>query len=334
LQSAVLNGALQYYRGVHLENLLFTVTVVLPLFLLMLAGYFLRKYDIFSEEFISQSNKACFELFLPCLIFLSMYKNGADIYKEFHTVIFCLAASSILIFILFVTVPFLLKDKTKISALMQGMYRCNPLISGLPLVINMYGEGGLGPVSMIVAIMLPVYNITAVIILSVFDVNKKADGKMVKKVLSDLIKNPLIIAAISAIFVTLIRFDVPKPILSTIDSISDIATPLALISLGGSFQFKRVSNNLKYLIWVCFFKLILMPAIVIAFAVYFGFRDTQLAGILVFYATPVAVSTYVMTREAKGDAELAGQIVVMSTMCSVFTLFIFIYVLRMFGWLS
>ncbi|NLY70744.1 MAG: AEC family transporter [Clostridiales bacterium] len=316
-----------------MENIFFSLSVVLPLFLTMFLGYFLRRVNVFSDDFIANCNKACFQIFLPSLIFYSIYSNEGGFRSEIKTVTFTIVASSILILLLVIVVPLIVKDKIKIGAVIQGLFRSNAVIFGIPLVMNLYGEGGIGPISIIVAVIVPYFNFLTVIILSVFDVTKKVDTLLITKVLVDLIKNPLIIASLIALFFDLTGIILPQFIVSTIKSISNVATPLSLMALGAAFRFHRLSHNIKYLLYICTFKMILMPAAMVIIAISLGFRNTQLAGLMVLYATPIAVSSYVMTREASGDYELAGQLVVMSTFYSIFTIFLFIYVLRSLGYI-
>ncbi len=311
-----------------MNNFMFSLSVVMPLFSIMMVGYILRRINLFTDDYAVKSNKVCFEIFLPCMILYSIYTNRSDVMNEIPTVVFALIASAVLVVLLLLTVPFLVKDKLKIGAMIQGMFRSNCLIFGVPLVMNLYGAGGVGPISVLVAVIVPFYNFITVIILSVFDTTQKTDSRMLIRVLTDLIKNPLIIAAITAIFISVLPVDMPEFLLSTVKSISNIATPLALMALGATFRFRSLQGNMKYLIPGCIFKMIIMPAAMVAAAAFFGFRDTQLVALMVLYATPVAVSSYVMTKEAHGDHELAGQLVVMSTVFSIFTIFFFIYALK------
>lgn len=314
-------------------NLIFSLSVVLPLILLMIVGYFLQRIKVFTSEFTVHCNKVCFEVFLPCLIFYSIYTNGVGNEEEMQTVGYCLFASIILIVVLLFTVPFIIKDRGKVGAMIQGMFRNNALIFGIPLVMNLYGPEGIGPITVIVSAIVPFYNFAAVVVLSIFDPTKKVDRLIVIKVLKDIVKNPLIISAAVALTVNYTHFYLPKFLISTIGSISNIATPLALISLGAGFQFKKLSGNMKYILTASIFKMIIMPAIMIGIAVYLGFRQTQLVAILALFATPIAVSSYVMAQESHSDYVLAGQLVIMSNLFSIFTIFMFVYILKVMGYL-
>jgi predicted permease len=313
-----------------MDNFLLSVSVVTPLFLTMAAGYALRRFNIFTERFTADANKVCFTIFIPSLIFYNIYSSWNTVSGELPMVAFAIVCNVATVLFLLCTIPFIVKDKQKVGAVIQAMFRCNALIFGLPISMNLYGTAGIAPMSIILTVTVPVYNFWAVVVLSLFNPNRKWDRNTARTVLLDLITNPLIIAAILAVLVGSLQITLPATLLSVVDSVSGIATPLALMALGASFEFKAVSGNHWYLIAGCAYKMLLMPAILISIAVLAGFRDARLLAITALYASPVAVSSYVMTKEADGDYELAGQYVVFTTMVSIFSIFGFVYVLISF----
>ena len=314
-------------------DLKFSLSVVSPLILLMMVGYFLQRIKIFTNEFAVQCNKVCFEVFLPCLVFYNVYTNGIGNKEGMDTLRYCLVASLVLIAILLSTVPFIVRDRDKVGVMIQGMFKNNALLFGAPLVTNLYGPEEIGPITVIVSAIVPLYNFVAVVILSVFDPQKKAERLQMVEVLKDVVKNPLIVSAALALTINYVNFRLPEFIMSTVGNIAGIATPLALISLGAGFQFKKLSGNMKYLLTASIFKMIIMPAIMIGVAVYLGFRQVQLVTILALFATPVAVSSYVMAQKSNSDYVLAGQLVIMSNLFSVFTIFMFVYILKIMGYI-
>ena len=314
-------------------DLIFSLSVVLPLILLMMVGYFLQKIKIFTSEFSVKCNKVCFEVFLPCLVFYNVYTNGMGNKEEMNTLAYCLVASLVLIAILLSTVPFIVKDRGKVGVMIQGMFKNNALLFGVPLVTNLYGPEAIGPITVIVSVIVPLYNFVAVVILSIFDPQKKIERLLMVEVLKDVVKNPLIVSAALALTINYVNFRIPEFIMLTVGNIAGIATPLALISLGAGFQFKKLSGNMKYLLTASIFKMILMPAIMIGVAVYLGFRQVQLVTILALFATPIAVSSYVMAQKSNSDYVLAGQLVIMSNLFSVFTIFMFVYILKVMSYI-
>lgn len=248
-------------------------------------------------------------------------------------VVYCIIASVVLIAVLLVTVPFIIKDRSKTGVMIQGMFKSNSLIFGIPLAGNLYGPSGTGIITIIVSAMVPLYNFASVIVLSIFDPQKEMNRSMVWEVVKDIIKNPLIVSSIVALTVNYIGLHIPEFIMSTVGSLSAIGTPLALISLGASFQLKSLSGNMKCLFRANIFKMIIMPATIIGVAVYLGYREVELAAILALFASPIAVSSYIMAQRSRGDHDLAGQLVVMSNLFSIFTIFMLIYALKVMQYL-
>jgi malate permease and related proteins len=310
-----------------MNHIILALSVVFPLMLQMTIGYMVRQRKIVDDVALNAMNRLVFRVFLPLLLFLNIYslEPGEAIRKESGTLLLLSFVSVILItVIMHLLFPFLIKDKKKCSVMIQGIFRSNLVLFGIPISTSVYGEDRIGIVSLMAAFLVPLFNVLAVIILEYY----RGGTVNYKKVLLNIIKNPLIIASVIAFILLLLRIKIPELLLSPLSSLSKVATPLAFVVLGGTFHFSKIRPNLKYLIAVVAGKLIFFPMIVFTIAISLGFRDEALVALIGLTASPTAVSSFTMAVEMEADGELAGQIVVFTSIISIITIFLAVYVLK------
>jgi predicted permease len=312
-----------------MENLIFSINVVLPMLLLLLIGFVLRRTNLINDNFISVANKLCFKVALPVLLFQNIYT--ADLASSMNGPLILYAVCILLgiVALLFVVVPLFTKDNTKRGVLIQCGFRSNFILFGLPVAQNLFGEEGAAVCAMVIAVIVPLFNVLAVIALAVFS---SGEGKIsLKGILKNIVTNPIILGAVAAFVLKALPFSVPRCLMQTVGDISKLATPLALLALGGQFKFESVGRHLRYLIFGVATRLVAVPLIGLSIAVALGFRHYELGALLTMLASPVAVSSYTMALEMKGDGELAGALVVFTSAFSILTMFLFIFTLKSLG---
>ena len=315
-----------------MNSLIFSLNAVLPLFTLVVLGYSIRRIGLVSDEWLKMANKFSFTVTFSIMLFNDIYKTDFSGGIPKKLIIFAVVAVLSLVFICYLTIPFIVKNRFRTGVVMQGIFRTNFLLFGMPLVVNMFGDGGRPYASLLVAIIIPIYNVTAVVTLSIFNKNtqKKID---VKKILKGLGTNPLILGTLSGFIFIWLKIPLPEFLLNTLGQISDIAVPLALIILGAQFKFSGFLSNIKPVIITVITKLIIVPLIMLPIAISLGFRGLDLGIILAIFTSPCAVSSSIMAYSMDADGELAGQIVVFGTLISVITIFLFIFGLNSLGYL-
>lgn len=313
-----------------MENLFFSLTKLFPLFAILLLGYFLGVKAFLDEQFITKINKLCFRVLMPSLIFSSIYSNKINLYEKLILIRFAVICIISLIAVLMVSVPVFVKENSKRGVMIQGMFRSNFLFFGIPIIENIYGEVGVASAAILNAIIIPIFNISSVVVLEMFNTSKEHNVKL-GNIVKNILKNPLIIA--SSIALILVQFDITIPIYieKPLEDLSEAAIPLAILALGAGFRFKNIKNNTKHIIIVLTVKLVIVPTIVIFVSILAGFRQLQLIILVVLFASPVAVASYIMATDLGGDGELAGQLVVISTIMACLSMFIFIYLLKSMG---
>lgn len=310
-----------------MDNLLLALNVVFPLMVMMVIGYILKKANYVDDHSLGVMNTLIFRVFMAILLFLNIYTVELnDTLSSDNTRLIILTAVCIIVFVLILSfiLPRFVKDKQKCSAMIHGMFRANLLLFGIPITSSIYGEGSIGFVSILSAVLVPIFNLTAVVLLEIYRGGKVS----VKKVAVGIITNPLIQAAVLAVIFLSFGIELPDLILSPLSSVSKITTPLAFIILGASLKFSSLSKNFKYLVTVVSGKLIIFPGIVISIALLLGYRDQAIVALLGAIASPSAVASFTMSKAMGSDGDLAGEIVVTTSIVSMVTLFLWVFALK------
>ena len=310
-----------------MQSLQLSFSVVCPLFLLMALGYLMRRIGWWDEPFALQLNKISYRVFFSTYLFTSVYNT--DLSQAFNKRLMLYALGSTLFVFLLTPVIALLccKNKAQRGVVAQGMARSNTLLFGLPMVVTLCGEAHAGAIALVIAAIVPLYNILSVILLELF----RGGVMRPSKILRQVITNPLVIGAATAIVFLLLGIQLPGPVNKVVNDIGRIATPLSLMILGGTFRFESLKGNKMTLFGVCLAKLVLIPMGMIGLGVLVGLRGIELAVLLALFATPAASSSFTMAEQMGGDYELAGQIIVFSTAFSVLTVFLWVFVLLQTG---
>jgi predicted permease len=315
-----------------MDNLFFSFNVVAPLFVLMIAGYVTRLIKFVNDAFLAQLNKFVFQFCLPIMLFQDIRLSYAGDFSNTKLIFSAVIGITLVIILSFLIVPWVVKRKAQKGSIIQGIYRSNFLIYGLPLATGMYGQSAISSISMLMGIMIPFYNVAAVVILSIYS-EKEQQQLSIKSIFKDIITNPLIIGCFFGLLGGMVHLEFPHFIELPLAQLAATASPLALFVMGGEFKFKSLRNNIYKVITVTFARLVLVPLAAVAVFINMGFRNVELSVLLTIFATPTAMASYIMAKNMHNDGELSGQVVVLTTACSCLTIFLFIYFLRTWGYL-
>lgn len=318
-----------------LQDLLFSANVIVPIFLLIMLGYVLTRLKVWDAHFLKVANNVCFKVLLPVLLFYNV--ATADIFEVFNgklIVYACLCACG-LCALLFLIVPLFIKDQKRRGVMIQGTFRSNFLLFGIPLGLSIGGAPGSVLAAVVASFYVPVINMLSVISLYVFS---DAENKSLKSALLGIVKNPLVLGGVSGLVFSLIRnsigFELPYMIDTTLSNIKVTATPLAFLILGGDLKFGNMLRNVKVSVFSVLGKTVLIPAIMLPISYFlFGFNQLEMAILVAVFATPNAVSSYAMARNYEADYDLAGEIVTLSTLFSILSIFVCITVVKALGWI-
>lgn len=311
-----------------MESFLVAMNAVIPFLCYISFGYVMKIKGVVSEDFLQKLNTMIFKVMYPFMTFYNIYKADANSLPRPVLLIFGGASILVLEVVLVLIVPRLVKENPKRGVIIQAIYRSNFVLFGLPLTISVFGDSAASVAAMMVTVVITIYNTTSVVILEMFNTEGKIN---VKTIMVNVVKNPLLQGAVVGLLFFFLGIKVPKSLLTPIAAFADMTSPLALFVLGGTLHFNAIRGNLKYLVPALSCKLIVLPAIMLALGYMVGLRELELFLLIAVYATPVAAASYPMAQNMGGDGELAGQFVVISTVVSVVTLFMWIFLLKSIG---
>ncbi len=312
-----------------MQIVLFTVNIVAPIFILILLGIFLKQIGMVNSEFVSKSSLLVFKVSLPSLIFLKIATVkiseafDAKLILTSLLIVFLIASFSWFLSTILTKNP---KDK---GVFIQGSFRSNFAIIGLALVSNLLGESELGRASLVLAFVMPLYNILAIIALTL-PISKSAENAVLKSI-GEIVKNPLIIAAVAAAPFSIYSIHLGSIATTTLTYLAKISLPLALISIGASLNLTNLKEASKLSLAAMFNKLILFPTVAVVIGIFLHFDSNQLGILFVLFASPTAIASFVMADAMGRNSKLASDIIVVTTLFSVITLSIGIIILKYFA---
>lgn len=310
-----------------MENLMISANAVLPMCLVMALGYGTRRLGWLRREEISTINKIAFRIFLPCLLYYNIYCS--DLSGSFDPLLMAYAVGGVLLTFGLALGYTLLTEKLpeRRGVLIQGMFRSNYVIMGIPVATALLGADQLGTVSILIAVIVPLFNMLAVVVLEVFRGQKPKP----LHILGQIAKNPLVIGSVLGILTLVAGIRLPHILEQTIQSVSAIASPLQLFLLGAFFQFSGLKTYRRELVTVSIAKLIASPGLFLGLGALLGFRGVAFVSLIGIFASPTAVNSFTMAQQMGGDAELAGDIVVTTSAASILTMFLWIFLFKSLG---
>lgn len=309
-----------------MENLLFSLNATIPIFLLMIAGFFLKKIHILDEEFADRMNTFVFKVSLPLLLFEDVSESSFQEMWDGKFVLFCVSATVLSVFISF-GMSLRLKKKAVQGEFIQACYRSSAALLGLSLTKNIYSSTGVAPLMLMSVVF--VYNVSAVIVLSLF---KEEKGKVdYRKTFYDILKNPLIISIVAGVLVSFLPIEIPAVINKTVSMIAGTATPLGLMAMGATFDINGARGEIKTALFCTFMKLVGFTALFLPFAVMLGFRNQALVAIMIMTGSSTTVSAFVMAKNMGHKGVLSSSVVMLTTLFSAFSITFWLTLLKTFG---
>ncbi|MBR3646744.1 MAG: AEC family transporter [Lachnospiraceae bacterium] len=319
-----------------MENLIFSLNATVPVFLVIIAGYIFKKTGLLSDEFIKVANKFNFRVTLPVLLVQDLMNMNFRSEFDVKYIAYCFIVTCICITLVWGGAKLFIRDKSVIAEFIQGSFRGSAAVLGTAFVINIYGNTGMVPMMIIGAV--PIYNIMSVIILELESPGnyeegpkKEFDKNKLKKSLRGIVTNPILIGIFIGVTLSLLRVDFPTMVDNTLSNFAKMATPLALIAIGGTFETGKAIAKIKPALVGSFIKLVGQAAVFLPVAVALGFTDEKLMAAVIMLCSPTTPSCYVMAKGSGCDGILTSSMVVITTFLSAFTITAVIFVLRTIG---
>lgn len=313
-----------------MDNLIFSLNATVPVFLVIVVGYFLKRIGWINDEFIRVSNKINFNVTLPALLIQDLM--NIDFLQEFDAkyILYCAIVTCVSFFGTWIVARLIIKDRSIIGEFVQATYRSSAAVLGTAFILNMYGTTGMVPFMIIGAV--PLYNIFAVIVLTVECPDKTGiEGNAVGKTIKGVITNPMLISIGIGVLLSILKVDFPQMLDNTINNFAKIASPLALLAIGGSFKLGKAIKSAKYALTASFMKVIGWIILFLPIAIWLGFRDEKLMAVVIMLASPTTPSCFIMAKSMKSEGTLTSSIVVLTTLLSAFAITAIIFVIKTMG---
>lgn len=309
-----------------MENLVFSLNVTIPIFLLMIVGYYLNKINIIDEEFANKINKFITLVGIPVQVFKDLSVSNFSSVWDTKYVFYCFGVTFLSILILFL-VSKMLKNKEIRGEFIQVGYRSSASLLGYAFVQNIYGKVG-GPTSLMIIGAVPLYNIAAVIFLTKDD-EKRFDKEIFFKTLKGILTNTIIIGIILGMIWSILKIPQPVIIRKTLVSFSSIVTPMGLMALGASLKFGDLLSEINIMLLASIFKLVIFVILFIPLGVYLGFRDEKLVAALLMLGGASTVACFSMAKTMGYKGVLSSGVIMFTTIMSTFTLTGGLYILKL-----
>lgn len=314
-----------------MENFIFSINVTFPIFLVMVIGYVLKQIGMLNDNFVTVANKFNFKVTLPFMLFRDI--SGVNIREVFDLkyVLFCALVSTLCFWLIWGGVKLFAKDKSIRGAFVQASFRSSAAVMGLAFIQNMYGSSAMGPLMIVGAV--PLYNIFSVIVLT-FEGGHAGEENGVQKIKEacvNIAKNPIILGILAGLIVALLEIDFPVIIDKTVESVAQMATPLALITIGAGFEGRKALAKIRPTIAASLIKLVIQPLVFLPVAAWMGFTGEKMIAILIMLASPTTPSCYIMAKSMDNDGVLTASVIVTTTLLAAFTLTGWIFILKTAG---
>ena len=310
-----------------LQNFIICVNAVVPSAIYLIIGIILKVTHVVTDEDVRKFTHAVFVALYPFIMFDNLYgKNIAD-NMDMKLGLYAVGFTLFQFVVSWLFVCKIEPDNFERGAMIQALYRSNYVLMGFPIAVNLFGKGNITAVAIIMMLVVPFYNASAVVLFETF-----RGGKVnVRHILKRILTNPIIDGGIAAFIVMILGIHLPSAVEGTIGTLSDATSPIAMILLGAALNLQGFSSDRKRIIICTAGKLVVFPALGIAGAVLLGIRDVQLIAVTLMVAAPVALASYAMASSMGGNGKLAGELVVITTITSCFTIPVFLFILKANG---
>lgn len=313
-----------------IDNLVFSLNATIPIFLMMVVGYLLKKIKYVDDHSVNVMNKLVFRIFLPALIFMDLAKQDFVKMWDGKFVIFCAVTTVISIGISFL-LSFIDKDKSDRGEFIQASYRSAAATLGIAFMTNVYDN--IAMVALMIIGSVPIYNIVAVIVLSLTAPKGDKKESVLKKTLINVVTNPIILGIVAGLIWSVLKLPRPEIFDRSMTYLGNVASPLALITLGATFEFADVKEKLFPIIAINFNKLILFCLMFLPLGIYMGFRDEKIVAALIMLGSATTSSSFIMAKNMGHSGKISSAAVMTTTLFSSFTLTVWLFILRTLGYI-
>ncbi|MGC8768463.1 AEC family transporter [Calditerrivibrio sp.] len=303
-----------------------TSLLVLPIFVVVFFGYFLKRFGYIDDVYVKSNNKLIFNFFLPLLLFYEISKTAINA-ESYLLIIIVMVASIFTIFIFsFLFGKVLKMPQYSLGTFAMNNFRANYAYMGLPISFYAFGKEGLSIGSILMAVIVPFVNLLSVVALSI---GKKSDKSKLMFFIQSTLINPIAFSCILGLIFSYFKVELPVFITRSIDIVSKVALPLALIGIGATINFNYIRGNKFYLLMVVIIKLFVLPFVALSYIYLFNIKlDIVSKVLIVMLASPPATVNFVLADMMGGDKELSSGAIMLSTLMAIFSFIFWLTVLK------
>ena len=305
-----------------------SLSAVLPMFAMLVLGVFLKRKGVVDEKSLAVINRLCFRVFLAVNVYYNIYKVNIAEVLNWKLLITAVLSQFVILGLAVLSASAVEKDRKRMGALAHGMFHTNFVIFGTLIGTALCGEGNLGSIVLLIAVIVPLQNVLSVFLLEYCRHNSRT---AIGSTIVNALKNPYVIAAVLGFLTQLLHIRYPEMIANIFRDLGRCGTPLALIAMGGLFNFASVSENVRDIAAGCLVRLVAMPALLIPLAVWLGFRGSELVALMCIFFAPCATSSFNLACAMDSDADLTSQLIVFTSLFSLVTIFVWIFTVSSFG---
>lgn len=318
-----------------MTDLLFSLNGTVPLFLIMILGYLLKRTGFLTDEFVAVANKLLFKVTIPVLLFHDLVQVDVRVDFDGCYLLFCAVSTFLSIAVTWILARLFVRRRELVGEFVQGCYRSSAAILGAAFIQNIYGDSSMSGLMILGAV--PLYNVFAVVIL-ILEAPERDRGvglwKSVSSSLRGIATNPIILGILAGLLASLVRLPIPTMVDKGLSGVAGLTTPLALIVIGAGFKGKDAVGHIGLSSVAAAVKLIVLPAVFLPVAVMMGFTDQKLIALIVMLGSITTPASYIMAKNMGHDGSLTASICVLTTFFSAFTLTFWIYLFHTLGYLS
>ncbi|WNL43502.1 AEC family transporter [Halomonas sp. PAMB 3264] len=306
-----------------------TLDITLPVFAMVFLGIVLKRLRLIDRAFVSTASTLVFRATLPTLIFLSLIKADMGVALDIPLLLFFALATLAQFFASWLWAYYRVPYEER-GIYVQGAFRGNGGVVGLALAAGMYGNYGLSAGSLLLGLVIVLYNVLSVWVLSAYQSGQTTRwSSLLKKIAT----NPLIISVLLAIPFTALSVELPRWVMTSGNYFASLTLPLALICIGATLSAASLRDGRAVALSSSVMKMIVLPAVSTFAAWLCGFSNEQLGLLFLFFASPTAAASFVMAKAMGGNVTLAANIIALTTIMASLTITLGIFALRLLGWI-
>ena len=310
-----------------MSNLEICFNAVAPIFLLIAYGYLAKMLGVIKREQVASINKIVFACFLSVTLFYNIYSSDLSASFSVPLLVYGLFALAAEILLGFLYTARFVPDRSRKGVMIQAFFRSNTAVLGLPLARSLYPDADLGSFSILMAVLIPLYNILGVVLMEMY----RGEQLDLRDTLKSIAKNPLIIGSLLGVFCSLLKVKFPYVIEKALSNAAGVSSPLLLFLLGAFFDVKTTAEHRRELIAGTLARLLVCPGILLTLAALLGFRNVEFVALLSVLTSSAAVATFSVAQQMGGDADLSGNLIVTTGALCSFTIFLWSFIFKSLG---